>query len=127
MTTTTTNIQRIRPSGRMSQAVVHGGRVELAGQVAEGKDVAAQTRAVLAQIDALLAEAGTDKSQLLSATIWLADATAFPELNELWEAWLAPGCAPVRAVVEARPVLPQYRVEIAVAAAVIGVDRSALR
>lgn len=114
------SIQRIQPSKRMSQAVVHGDMVYLAGQVAQdhaGASVTEQTREILERIDALLAEAGTDKTKLLSANIWLADIATFNEMNAVWDAWIAEGCAPARATVEARLATPRYRVEIAVVAA----------
>ena len=113
-------IQRIKPGPRMSAAVVHGNTVYLAGQVAQttaGRSVAEQTREILAIIDSLLAEAGTDKSKLLMANIWLTDMTTFQEMNGVWDAWVAPGNAPARATVEARLAAPQFKVEIAVIAA----------
>lgn len=111
-------ITRIEPGSRMSQAVVHGNTVYLAGQVASGASVAEQTRGVLAQIDALLKRAGSDKSKLLSATIWLTDMSTFAEMNGVWEAWISPGNPPARATVESRLAAPEYRVEIGVIAAV---------
>ena len=111
-------IRRIEPGPRMSQAVVHGDTVYLAGQVgAPGESVAAQTRAVLAQIDRLLAEAGTDKSRILSATIWLADIADFAEMNSVWDDWVDPANPPARATGESRLAAPEYRVEIIVIAA----------
>ena len=104
----------------MSQAVRHGGVVYTAGQVAQGapgESVAAQTQDILARIDSLLAEAGTDKSKALMATIWLADIATFNEMNEVWDAWVAPGNAPVRACVEAKLAAPKFTVEIQVVAA----------
>ena len=86
------SIRRIGAGARMSQAVVHGDTVYLAGQVAaqtSGADVAEQTRQILAAIDKLLAEAGTDKTRLLSATIYLADISTFAEMNAVWDAWVA--------------------------------------
>jgi enamine deaminase RidA (YjgF/YER057c/UK114 family) len=112
-------IQRIKPGPRMSGAVVHGNTVYLAGQVAQasaGQSVAEQTREILAIIDGLLAEAGTDKSKLLMANIWLTDIATFQEMNGVWDAWVAPGNAPARATVEARLAAPQFKVEIAVIA-----------
>jgi enamine deaminase RidA (YjgF/YER057c/UK114 family) len=113
-------IKRIEAGSRMSQAVVHGDTVYLAGQVAQkspGKPVAEQTKEILASIDRLLKEAGSDKSKLLSANIWLADIARFNEMNEVWDAWLAPGSAPARATVEAKLASPDYTVEIMVIAA----------
>ncbi|HKX26931.1 MAG TPA: RidA family protein [Blastocatellia bacterium] len=113
------SIERIKVGKRMSQAVIHGGTVYLAGQVADAAEagVADQTRRILAQIDALLAEAGTDKSKLLFANVWLSDISTFNEMNEVWDAWVTPGSPPARACVESRLAGPQYKVEIAVVAA----------
>ena len=114
------SIQRLNVGPRMSQAVVHGNTVYLAGQVAQnagGESVAEQTRDILATIDRLLGEAGTDKSKLLSATIWLTDIKTFNEMNQLWDAWVAPGNTPARACVESKLAAPQYNVEIMVIAA----------
>ncbi len=113
-------IQRSHTNDRMSQLVVHGNTVYLAGQVAQsapGGSVTDQTKAILAQIDALLAEATTDKSKILSATIWLTDMGTFAEMNAVWDAWAKGGNAPARACVEARLASPDYDVEIAVIAA----------
>ncbi len=114
-------IKRLQPGTRMSQAVVHGSTVYLAGQVASGApgaSVADQTRDILSRIDALLGEAGTDKTRILSATIWLCDMGTFAEMNGVWDAWLAPGCAPARATVESpRLAAPDYTVEIGIIAA----------
>ena len=115
------SIQRINIGPRMSQATVHGGVVYLAGQVAHealGAPVKEQTIAILKQIDTLLAEAGTDKSKLLAASIWLTDIDTFEQMNAVWDAWVAPGHTPARACVEARLASPQFAVEIAVIAAV---------
>jgi enamine deaminase RidA (YjgF/YER057c/UK114 family) len=105
----------------MSQAVIHNQTVYLAGQVASGAKggtIAEQVKDILARIDTLLAEAKTDKSKILSATIWLTDMSTFPEMNAVWDAWVAPGATPARATV-ASPALaaPEYKVEIAVIAA----------
>ena len=112
-------ITRIESGPRMSQAVVHGNTVYLAGQVASdlSADTAGQTREVLAAIDELLAQAGTDKRHLLAATIYLTDISAFNEMNAVWDAWIAPGCAPARATVGAPLASSAYRVEIVVTAA----------
>ena len=90
----------------------------LAGQVAKGDSVTAQTQAVLGQIDALLAKAGTDKTKLLTATIYLADISTFAEMNAVWDAWVSAGNTPARATVEAALATPEYKVEIVVAAAI---------
>ena len=116
-----TDIKRIDVGPRMSQAVVHGNLVFLAGQVAQrapGASVTEQTRDILARIDELLAAAGTDKTKLLSATIWITDMATFNEMNAVWDAWVSPGNTPGRACVEAKLAAPQYNVEIAVVAAV---------
>ena len=112
-------ITRIKSGPRMSQAVIHGNTVYLAGQVASDRsaDVAGQTREILAAIDGLLAEAGTDKTNLLAATIYLTDMNTFKEMNAVWDAWVAPGCAPARATVGAPLASSAYKVEIVVIAA----------
>ena len=113
-------IKRFETGPRMSQAVVHGDTVYLAGQVAQnapGKSVAEQTRDILEAIDKLLAGAGSDKSKLLSAQIFLSDISAFNEMNKVWEAWVSPGNTPARATVEAKLAAPQYTVEIMIVAA----------
>lgn len=112
-------IRRIEVGPRMSQAVVHGNTVYLAGQVAANPtpSVADQTKQIVSQIDALLAQAGSDKSKLLSATIYLMDIRNFAEMNGVWDAWVAPGNTPARATVQAALAGPQYLVEIAVIAA----------
>ena len=113
-------IQRIRPGKRMSGAVVHANTVYLAGQVANataGGSVADQTQEILSIIDGLLAEAGTDKSRLLMANIWLTDIATFQEMNGVWDAWVSPGNTPARATVEAKLAAPQFKVEIEVIAA----------
>ncbi len=112
-------IRRIQPGKRMSQAVIHGNTVYLAGQVGKpGTSVAEQTKTVLAEIDRLLAEAGSDKSKLLQATIWLADMRDFDAMNAVWDAWVDPANPPARATGEARLAGPEYLVEIIVVAAI---------
>jgi enamine deaminase RidA (YjgF/YER057c/UK114 family) len=104
---------------RMSKAVVHGNTVYLAGIVAnepKSKDIGAQTKDILAQIDGFLAKAGTDKSKLLTANIWITDMKEFAGMNAVWDAWVAPGNTPARATVEARLASPDYKVEIMVVA-----------
>ena len=112
-------IQRVHPGPRMSEMVIHNETVYLAGQIADdgSTDVESQTRDVLRQIDALLAEAGTDKSKLLTATIYLADIGTFAAMNKVWDAWVDPANTPARATVEARLAAPEYLVEIQVVAA----------
>ena len=112
-------ITRIQSGPRMSQAVIHRGVAYLAGQVgAPGEDIAAQTRAVLDSIDDLLTAAGTDRSRLLHATIWLADMADFDAMNLVWEKWIGGADAPARATGEVRLAAPEYKVEIIVSAAV---------
>ncbi len=109
-------IQRFRVGPRMSAAVKHGGTVYVAGQVApkaDGAGVGAQTKQILALIDDILKEAGTDKSKLLSANIWLTDISTFAEMNAEWDAWVSAGNTPARATVESKLAAPQYMVEIA--------------
>ena len=113
------NIQRIHTRARMSQLVIHDGRVYLAGQVADDTDVdiAAQTQQVLDKIEALLAEAGCDKTMMLSAMIWLPDIANYDAFNTVWDSWLPMRCVPVRACVEARLAGAQYLVEVSIVAA----------
>jgi enamine deaminase RidA (YjgF/YER057c/UK114 family) len=114
------SITRIHPGPRMSAAVVHGGTVYLSGQVASdaaGQSVTAQTTEILRLIDGLLQHAGTDKTKLLQASIFLADIATFPEMNAVWDGWVAPGNPPCRTTIEAKLAAPQYTVEIAVIAA----------
>lgn len=112
-------ITRYKTGPRMSQAVAHGDTVYTAGQVADDleADVAGQTAQILAKIDDLLAQAGTDKSKLLTATIWLSDMSGFDEMNSVWDAWVAPGETPCRACVESKLAFPDFTVEIQVLAA----------
>lgn len=110
-------ITRFDSGPRMSQAVVAGGLVFTAGQVAAGATVTAQTEAVLAQIDALLERAGTSKANLVSATIWLTDMADFAEMNAVWDRWVIAGATPARATVGAALAAPAFKVEIAVVAA----------
>jgi len=104
----------------MSQAVVYGGVAHLAGIVADDlvPSVADQARQILAKIDRLLAMAGSDKTRILKANIWLSDIRRFDEMNTAWDAWVPQGHAPARATVEARLAGPGYLVEIMVEAAV---------
>lgn len=111
-------ITRLEPGKRMSNAVVHNGIVYLAGQVGEPKgDVTSQTGEILAEVDRLLALAGSDKTRILYAQIWLADIATFDQMNAVWDAWVAPGNAPARATGEARLAAPDYLVEIIITAA----------
>ncbi|GGD27165.1 RidA family protein [Aureimonas glaciei] len=112
-------IRRIEPGTRMSAAVVHGDTVYLAGQVGTaGDDVTAQTMTALAEVDRLLALAGTDKSKILNATIWLADIADFGKMNAVWDAWVDPANPPARATGESKLATPDYLVEVIVIAAV---------
>ena len=112
------SIQRLETGPRMSQAVIHGNTVYLAGQVgAPGQSVTAQTTAILASIDRLLGEAGSDKSKLLQATIWLDSMDDFAEMNAVWDAWVDPANPPARAAGESRLARPDFKVEIIVVAA----------
>jgi enamine deaminase RidA (YjgF/YER057c/UK114 family) len=113
-------IQRFETGPRMSKAVVNGNTVYLAGLVADepkGKSVTEQTKSILAQIDGYLQKAGTDKSKLLTANIWITDMANFAEMNAVWDAWVSPGNTPARATVEARLATPDYKIEIMVTAA----------
>lgn len=112
------NIERIDAGKRMSQAVIHGDIVYLAGQVGEpGAPAAEQTRQALDKLEALLSRTGSDKSRLLQVTIWLADMADFEAMNRVWDAWVQPGAAPARACGEARLARPDYRVEVMAVAA----------
>ena len=110
-------ITRIQPGARMSEAVVHGDTIYLSGQVGEpGDDVIAQTKTALAEVEALLAQAGSDKSRILMAQIWLADMADFEAMNSVWDAWVDTANPPARATGESRLATPDYRVEIIVTA-----------
>ena len=113
------SIQRFENGPRMSRVVVHNDTVYLAGQVEDdpSADVAGQTRQILAKIDSLLAEAGADKSKLLSANVWLSDISTFDKMNAVWDEWVTPGKPPARATVESRLARPEFKVEIMVVAA----------
>ena len=114
-------IERLHPGPRMSQVVIHNKTVYLAGQVAEdaaGKGVTEQTKDILSTIDRLLAEAKTDKTRILSATIWLTSMSTFGEMNKVWDQWVAPGSTPARATVESAKLAgPEFKIEISVIAA----------
>lgn len=113
----TKEIIRLEPGRRMSGAVVYGDMVFLAGQVGEGADVTAQAQSALAEVDRLLALAGTDKSRILSTQIWLADIQDFAAMNAVWDAWVDPANPPARATGEAKLATPDYLVEFIVTAA----------
>ncbi|MBZ9669158.1 MULTISPECIES: RidA family protein [unclassified Mesorhizobium] len=113
------SIRRIDVGPRMSQIVIHGNTVYLAGQVGEpGGNVASQTRDILATIDELLAKAGTDKTKIVQAIIWLADMGTFAEMNSEWDKWAPQGHTPARATGEAKLAGPEYLVEIIITAAI---------
>ncbi len=113
-------IQRFDVGPRMSEMAIHQGVAYLAGQVAEdgSQDIVGQTRQVLAAIDSLLSRAGSDKSRILRAQIFLKDLADFAAMNEVWEAWVVPGQTPPRATVQAHLARPQWKIEIVVTAAV---------
>src|SRR5258708_24312379 len=114
------DIQRFEAGPRMSQVVVHGDTIYLAGIVAKaavGESVTRQTQEILSIIDGHLTKAGSDKSKLLTATIYLTDMKTFAEMNAVWDGWVSPGNTPARATVEARLAAPRYGVEIMVIAA----------
>ena len=113
------SITRSHTNQRMSQSVVHGNTVYLSGQVAKDfkADITTQTEQVLEKVDALLTEAGTDKTRILSAQIWLTSIGHFAEMNAVWDAWVPEGAAPARACTEARLASPDLLVEIGIIAA----------
>lgn len=112
-------VQRFDTGARMSEMTVHNGVCYLAGQVAVGgaTDIAGQTREVLDAIDALLAKAGSDKTKVLRAQIFLADMADFPGMNSIWDTWVVPGHTPARATVQAALAKPEWKVEIVITAA----------
>ncbi len=112
-------IKRFHIGPRLSEMAVHGNTIYLAGQVAGDptKDITGQTREVLAAIDALLGEVGSDKSRILSTTIYIADMVDFPAMNAVWDAWVVPGATPPRATVGAALAKPAYKVEMQIIAA----------
>lgn len=113
------SITRHHSNQRMSQVVIHNDTVYLAGQVAtdSSADISVQTQQVLQKIDALLTEAGSDRSQILSAQIWLTSMGHFAQMNEVWDAWIPEDCAPARACIEARLASADLLVEIGIIAA----------
>jgi len=111
------SIKRIEPGARMSGAVVHGNTVYLAGQVGDGDTVTDQAKDALAEVDRLLAAAGTDKTKILQTIIYLSDIAYFGEMNAVWEAWIDPANPPARATSEAKLAAPNYKVEFIVTAA----------
>jgi len=113
-------LKRIGAGKRMSNAVIHGNMIYLSGYVAEktqGKSVKEQTADILAQIDETLKEAGTDKTRIVKANIWLTDIKTWAQMNEAWDAWVVPNQTPARATVESKLAAPGLDVEIMVEAA----------
>src|SRR5882672_8806363 len=114
-------IRRLHGNGRLSKAVIHNGIVYLTGQVAENNpraSVAVQTREVLERIDALLAEAGSDKTRILNAFLYLPDMAQFGEVNAVWDRWVVAGHEPARSTIQAQLTVADFRIEITVIAAV---------
>ena len=113
------SIKRFHVGPRMSDMAVHSGTIYLAGQVADdtSQDITGQTKQILATIDKLLAEAGSDKTRILSTTIYITDMANFPAMNAVWDSWVAQGNTPPRATVQAQLAKPAYLVEITVIAA----------
>ena len=116
----TQGLRRFHVGDRLSEMTIYNGTVYLAGQVASdgSQDIRGQTEQVLAAIDKLLTEAGTDKAHILMCQIFIKDLADFPAMNEVWEDWLAPGDAPPRATIQATLARPEWRVEMVITAAV---------
>ena len=114
-------LRRFHVGDRMSEMTIHNGTVYLAGQIAEDgtQDIRGQTAQVLACIDKLLGEAGTDKAHILRCQIFIKDLADFAAMNEVWEDWVAPGDAPPRATVQANLARPEWKIEMVVTAALI--------
>ena len=114
------NVVRIDPGPRMSEATVFGDRMYLSGMIPEdiSADIAGQVKQALGEIDALLARGGSDKTKILSAVIWLRDIADFAAMNAVWDAWVVPGQTPARATVEAKLNDPKMKIEIMVVAAI---------
>jgi enamine deaminase RidA (YjgF/YER057c/UK114 family) len=114
-------VRRHHVGDRLSETAVHAGVVYLAGQVPDDatQGIRGQTAQVLAMVDRLLEEAGSDKAHILRAQIYLADLADFDGMNAVWDDWVAPGDAPPRATVQARLARPEWRIEIVVTAAQI--------
>ena len=115
-----TDIERIDSGPRMSEASVYGERIYCSGMIPEdtSQDITGQVTQALAEIDSLLAKGGSDKTKILTATIWLADISDFAAMNAVWDAWVVPGQTPARATVEAKMNDPKMKVEIMVVAAI---------
>jgi len=112
-------IKRLHVGKRLSEVAIHNGTVYLAGQIATdtSQDIIGQTREVLGHVDRLLAEAGSDKSRILSTQIYITDMANFPNMNTVWETWVVPGQTPPRATVEAKLADPACLVEVVIVAA----------
>ena len=112
-------LRRFHVGDRLSEMTIHNGTVYLAGQVAgdSSQDIRGQTSQVLAAVDKLLAEAGTDKAHILMCQIFIADLGEFPAMNEIWDDWVSPGDAPPRATVQAKLAKPEWKIEMVVTAA----------
>jgi enamine deaminase RidA (YjgF/YER057c/UK114 family) len=112
-------LRRFHVGDRMSEMTIHNGTVYLAGQIADdaSQDIRGQTAQVLAAIDKLLHEAGTDKAHILRCQIFIKDLADFAAMNEVWEDWVAPGDAPPRATVQANLAKPEWKIEMVVTAA----------
>jgi len=112
-------IQRFQVGARLSEMAVYNRTVYLAGQVTsnDALDIVGQTADVLAQIDKLLSDAGTDKSHILMCQIFISDLANFPGMNQVWDAWVAHGNAPPRATVQAALAKPEWLIEMVVTAA----------
>ena len=115
----TASVIRIDPGPRLCEASIRGDRMYLSGMIPEDTslDITGQVKQALAEIDALLARGGSDKTRILSAVIWLADIADFAAMNAVWDAWVVPGQAPARATVQAQLNDPRMKVEIMVVAA----------
>lgn len=114
------SIERLDSGTRMSRAVIHNNTAYLCGQVPadENIDIQGQTASTLARVEALLADVGSSKQQILSVTVYVRDMKDFAGMNEVWDNWVEPGFAPARACVEARMARPSLLVEMSVIAAV---------
>ena len=114
-----TDIRRIDPGPRLSEASICGDRMYLSGMIPEdaSQDITGQVKQALGEIDSLLAKGGSDKTKILSAVIWLADIGDFAAMNAVWDAWVVPGQTPARATVQARLNDPKMKIEIMVVAA----------
>lgn len=115
-----TDIRRIDPGPRLSEASLHGNLMYLSGMIPEdvSQDITGQTKQALAEVESLLARGGSDRTKILSAVIWLADISDFAAMNAVWDAWIVPGQTPARATVQAQLSDPAMKIEIMVVAAI---------